>query len=87
MEPLNEAMKRAMPVNFKERYEQLKQTILEEPRVRSFLLANRAELTEQSIDRGIGKLQEFLEQEEELLADFQDELSMYSPFTKEHSKA
>lgn len=62
MEPLNEAMKRAMPVNFKERYEQLKQTILEEPRVRSFLLANRAELTEQSIDRGLGKLQEFLEQ-------------------------
>lgn len=33
------------------------------------------------------KLQEFLEQEEELLADFQDDLSMYSPFTKEHSKA
>lgn len=33
------------------------------------------------------KLQEFLEQEAELLADFQDDLSMYAPFTKEHSKA
>ncbi|MBS7345875.1 MAG: primosomal protein DnaI [Caryophanon sp.] len=62
MEPINEAMKRAMPVSFKERYEQLKREILEEPRIRSFLLANRAELTEDAVNRSIPKLQEFLNQ-------------------------
>ncbi|MEE1132083.1 MAG: primosomal protein DnaI [Caryophanon sp.] len=62
MEPINEAMKRAMPVSFQERYEQLKREILEEPRIRSFLLANRSELTEDAINRSIPKLQEFLNQ-------------------------
>lgn len=62
MEPINEAMKRAMPVSFKERYEQLKREILEEPRIRSFLLANRSELTKESVNRSIPKLQEFLNQ-------------------------
>ena len=62
MEPINEAMKRAMPVSFRERYEQLKVEILEKPRIRSFLLANRAELTDEAINRSIPKLQEFLNQ-------------------------
>lgn len=62
MEPLNEAMKRAMPVNFQERYEKLKREIIEHPRVRSFLLANRTELTQEAVERGIGKLQEFINQ-------------------------
>ncbi|MDM5229853.1 primosomal protein DnaI [Lysinibacillus pakistanensis] len=60
---MNGPLKRAVNVpSFQERYEAMRREILENPRVQDFLAAHANELSYDSIERNLPKLQEFISQ-------------------------
>jgi primosomal protein DnaI len=66
MEKINRTLKRiASSENFQKRYEKMRQETLSHPAVKSFILEHRDELTKDSIEKGLNKLYEYINQSKE----------------------
>ncbi|AYC29818.1 primosomal protein DnaI [Paenisporosarcina cavernae] len=69
MEPISETLKRVVNAPaFSERYAKMKEEILEDLRVQSFLSQNSDVITKDVVDRGLGKLYEFTSQHHDCTA-------------------
>jgi primosomal protein DnaI len=63
MEPIRETLKRVIKApSFAERYEAMKNEVLENPGVQQFLMEHSNEINKQVVDRGLGKLYEYTSQ-------------------------
>ncbi|PFN79504.1 primosomal protein DnaI [Bacillus sp. AFS076308] len=66
MEKINRTLKRiASSENFQKRYEKMRQETLSNPAVKSFILEHQDELTKDSIEKGLNKLYEYINQSKE----------------------
>ncbi len=63
MEPIRETMKRVVNApSFSERYDAMKKEVLEHPGVVEFLRVNDEEIDEKTVEKGMGKLYEYIDQ-------------------------
>lgn len=66
MEKINRTLKRiASSENFQKRYEKMRQETLSNPAVKSFILEHQDELNKDSIEKGLNKLYEYINQSKE----------------------
>ncbi|MEH7545071.1 MULTISPECIES: primosomal protein DnaI [Bacillaceae] len=66
MEKINRTLKRiASSENFQKRYEKMRQETLSHPAVKSFILEHQDELNKDSIEKGLNKLYEYINQSKE----------------------